>query len=342
LTSKFKLLLIIFTAVTALLSVYGENPADSVEYSRIDYVRINKINIEINGFTRPGAVLRNIKIYEGEVFSDKKTLVQAVDKDVQELKNLRVFSAVQYNIEYSGTAEETEAAVNIKLKDSWSIFPFIIPSSSRNGSRISLEIVDKNFLGTLTELKLSGSLRVGENLSTGELGIQDWNVYLLWAGITFNQWSFSGIISQSHSSSGKTSGGNVLEHYTHDESSISAEIRYEIPALRNLYLYLNPYVSWRYNYKIHTDDSKIYKDSFVAGSGLGIDFNRINWIDFYRQGWSAGLMNIVSGGFGDSTDVVNLSTGRLSVFIITGPVNLNGRLSLLYCHGEDITSLGHY
>lgn len=347
-------------------------------------VTVEQIKIVVKGRTRPSAVKRNIKLKEGRSFSTASLLVSAIQKDVQDLVNRRIFASVEFNIEYLKTppaadktadqsayqsvdtpetatpdsaessvrsetcsepsselsSEPVPVVVTLYIVDTWTIFPFFIPSSTRGGTRFSLAVEDENFLGTMTTLKLSGGVNIGNDVLTGEFGVQQWNIYLSWLGMTVNQWTFSQKAVQSHVTFTKASDTAVLEHYSFDETGISLFVRYEIPKVRYLYTYFTPSVSWRYNYTIYRDDGKIDSPGFLGGAGLGVKYRKINWIGFYRKGWACGIFNMFQYALDTEIPFRDLVSADIAGYQILKGLNIYSRLSGMYISGVDLTGLG--
>lgn len=306
---------------------------------------LEELLFESDQRTRPEALVRKVKLEAGMRFQNMEELREKLDLEVQELVNLRFFADVKYRIELLSEREGEPQAIRvvITVKDTWTLFPFIVPQSDGSTSAFVLGVVDKNFLGTLTEFKVSGDFSIGTNPVDGKLEIPQWGVYLDWSGYYVNQWQFSTQTSQTFVTERKFDGDTLIQDYSYFSTLLLFNARYEFRRLPRLYFHMIPMVGWRYNYDARTDDNPIEYEFFRAGLTLALDYKRIDWYEFYRRGWSLGLLNATWG----STDTGNGSiktifTLRSSGFATIWGTNPNARLVGLYSLNHEMTNLGRF
>ena len=125
----------------------AENP-DSV------YV-IREVSFDINGRTRPFALMYNGEFTEGERLTGKENLDKYITLKRQLLLNQQVIEDV--SIEYFPGENEEDGAIPVSLlvhvKDSWNIILIPYPKyDSNNGFSITLKARDYNFFGTMSPL----------------------------------------------------------------------------------------------------------------------------------------------------------------------------------------------
>lgn len=317
-------------------------------------VVVVSIEVDIDGKTHSSAIRRELSFSEDSVFADTDEFEQNLHRDIQELKNLRLFSALEYEISYrypenrpGGSTDsgslKTEAAVRIVAVDTWSVFPFIVPNSGGEGAAFTLAIVDKNFMGSLTEMRISGSMRIQKEPSTDKYQVRDWDTYLQWSGYTTGRWQLSGRISQAYVTERKYSEDVLIEDMSYYSTQAVFDARYEFAFLRNLFLHLIPQVSFLYGYEVRVDDGKIDQDSFRGGLGLALDYNRVDWRDFYRRGWSFGLFeNFWINESSEGPGLRNALVFRTSGHLIAGQTNPNARTVLFSAVGHEVSGLGHW
>jgi len=137
-------------------------------------VRIEEIRFEVSGKTRPEALAREIKLETGSEYSTIDEFQTHLNREVQDLINLRVFSDVTADviIVSEGISSDGRGWENVlivfKVEDTWTLFPFLVPSSDGSTTVFTLAVVDKNFPGTLTEFSISGDFGIGtDSISNG-------------------------------------------------------------------------------------------------------------------------------------------------------------------------------
>ena len=307
-------------------------------------VRVVSLDFIIDGKTLEVALRRVMKIKEDMEFDDLEALEDFLARDIQELKNLRIFTLVESQVDFiPSIGGGGQADITVSVTDTWSIFPFIVPSSNGSATVITLAVVDKNFAGSLTELRLSGDLGIGTDPLTNNLEIPRWGVYLNWSGITVNQWQFSTRIVYQYETERKFLEDVLIEDFSYYESQFFLDVRYEFRFLRNLYYHIIPSVGGRHGYDVRIDGGNIEYEYFYFGLGQALDYRRIDWTDFYRSGWALGLLNALWSADDGSQGLIKTSfIGRLSGYGILGPVNPNGRFLAYYAINTVGTGLARF
>lgn len=321
-----------------------EKYKEAEDYSP-DSLLIKEIVYEIDGRTREGALSREMKLKTDRVYEDYATLQAYLDREVQELINLRIFAYVYSRIEFLSDVDTVPQPVRIviSIKDTWTFFPFLLPSTDGDTTVFNLAVVDKNFFGTITEFQISADIGIGTDPLYGGLEIPSWGVYITWAGITFTQWQIGAQVSQSHNTVRKFDADVLAEDYNYDQTAVILQVRYEFARVRNLYYYIIPSVAWRYNYEVRVDSGDVEYEYFRVNLGQAIDYNRIDWDGFFRRGWALGLLNNLWGSEdGRSGQLKTAFTTRLSGHIISGKVNPNARLSGYFAYNHIATNLGAF
>ncbi|RKX90506.1 MAG: hypothetical protein DRZ90_16265, partial [Spirochaetes bacterium] len=195
-------------------------PVFASEEPSITTVRIDEIRFEVSGKTRPEALAREIKLETGSEYSTIDEFQTHLNREVQDLINLRVFSDVTADviIVSEGISSDGRGWENVlivfKVEDTWTLFPFLVPSSDGSTTVFTMAVVDKNFLGTLTEFSISGDFGIGTDPITGSLEIPRWEFYFKWSGFTVNQWQFNTVLSQSFQTMRKFNDSILVEDYS--------------------------------------------------------------------------------------------------------------------------------
>jgi hypothetical protein len=121
------------------------------------FYRIEAIRFDINGRTRPLALLDAGKFQKGEVLRGKEGLVYYIQDKTQLLLNQRVLEAV--HIDYAIGKEDEQGFIPVELlvsvTDTWNIIVLPRPQYDDNsGFELTLKGRDYNFLGTMNALRV--------------------------------------------------------------------------------------------------------------------------------------------------------------------------------------------
>ena len=134
------------------VSEQPESPAEN----GLTYV-INSFVFNIEGFTRPYALINNGKLIQGEEIQGSGNLEKYIRDKTQVLMNNRVLESVKIDYVTGQAREDGKIPVDLILnvKDTWNIVAIPRPRySSNSGFDITLKARDYNFLGTMSPLRL--------------------------------------------------------------------------------------------------------------------------------------------------------------------------------------------
>ena len=126
---------------------------------------ISSIDININGRTRPYAVLYNGEFREGEEIQGQANLEKYIREKTQLLLNQRVLESVSIDYTAADAREDGKIPVSliINIKDTWNFIIMPIPRySSNTGLELILRYRDYNFLGTMNPLPVNFGYRYDE------------------------------------------------------------------------------------------------------------------------------------------------------------------------------------
>ncbi|MDR1862755.1 MAG: hypothetical protein LBQ67_02420 [Treponema sp.] len=118
---------------------------------------IRNINFDVDGRSRPFALIYNGEFKEGERIQGKEELEQYISRKTQLLINQRVLEEV--SIEYALGEREGDGAVAVNLlvhvKDTWNIIALPYPKyDSNDGLSFTIKARDYNFFGTMSALRV--------------------------------------------------------------------------------------------------------------------------------------------------------------------------------------------
>jgi outer membrane protein assembly factor BamA len=332
------------TSLLILLLIPAGQMAAEIGEQQIPTIQVSSLDFKIEGKTLEVALRRVMKIDEGMEFKSLEDFEKYLARDIQELKNLRIFTRAESKVDITpNLSGGSLAAITVFVTDTWSIFPFVVPSSQGSATILTMAVVDKNFAGTLTELRLSGDVGIGTDPLTGKFEVPRWGTYLDWSGIALNQWQFSTRMAFQYNTEQKFSDDVTIEDLSYYKAEFFLDVRYEFPFLRNLYYHMIPSVGGRFDYDVRVDSGKIEYEYFYLGLGQAIEYRKIDWYGFYRYGWSLGLLNALWGADSGSEMLLKSAfTGRLSGYGILGPLNPNARILGYYSINSDGTGLGRF
>jgi hypothetical protein len=118
---------------------------------------INSFEFNIDGFTRPYALINKGDLIKGEIITGLSNLEKYIQEKTQALYNERVLESVEINYTVAQVQEDGMYPVDlvINIKDTWNIVAIPRPRySSNTGFDITLKARDYNFLGTMSPLRL--------------------------------------------------------------------------------------------------------------------------------------------------------------------------------------------
>ena len=179
---KFFFVFILFLIAT-IIPLFAQEDADTV------YV-IREIEFDIDGRSRPFALVSNGEFKAGERINGKENLDKYLALKTQLLHNQRVLEDA--SIEYSLGETEEDGALPVKLlvhvKDSFNVVVLPYPKyDSNSGFSITIKARDYNFLGTMSPLRLDLGYNQNGNDKTLNLSLES-NIPFQASGL---DWSFN-------------------------------------------------------------------------------------------------------------------------------------------------------
>ena len=290
---------------------------------------IRKIQFDIDGITRPYALLYHGEFREGERIMGKANLDRYLARKQQLLVNERVLEDVR--IEYFlGDGEEDGAfpvTLYIHVKDTWNLIILPYPKyDSNEGFSLTLKARDYNFLGTMSALRMDlgysqekGDHAIGFSIESGthfEAAALNWNlVFDNFFSYTFEEPLFyqnvTGIsLELPWRFTTFTVGLNQYLTINEENSVENKEIYDLADRYYGPYGSTEPYVSWKIPFGIEIGDfgELAYKPRIsgrvnypygsmdeprkpVTSFSHSIGFGVINWIGNYRKGLSVSIGN---------------------------------------------------
>jgi len=159
-----RILLVIVLLYTICTCIYSQD-----EYSPEDIFVINSFAFNVNGITRPYALIRTAELYTGEEITGFSALEEYIQDKTQILLNERILEIVTIDYTVREVQENGTYPVDfvVNVKDTWNIIAIPRPQySSNTGFEITIKARDYNFLGTMQSLRLDLGYRYDQHNRT--------------------------------------------------------------------------------------------------------------------------------------------------------------------------------
>ena len=347
------------TATEAIIEETTETPEEPivpvpsfVEDDNTVYV-IREVNFDIDGRTRPFALMMNSDFVIGEYILGKANFEKYLSRQRQTLNNQRVLEDVK--IEYFIGEIEGDGALAISLlvhtKDSWNFVVIPYPKyDSNSGLSITLKTRDYNFFGTMNTLFFDFGYQYDKNedhifkISFGTafpfqaLGL-DWmvnidNTFTYTIGDPLYYKGVAGLsVKLPWHTTTFTVGFNQYVIANEDNSSVNKAV-YGLPSIFDgVYGATELYASWRIPINFEVGPfGKLYYTPRIAERinypygemdegrkplttlSHTIGFGRMNWVGNYRKGLNASINNAFNI-YADRSDApVNITLSGQAVF----------------------------
>jgi hypothetical protein len=310
-------------------SLYAQEQAGGISENADTVYVIRQIEFDIDGRTRPYALIYNGEFREGERIMGKDNLDRYLARKQQLLLNERVLEDV--TIEYFPGDREEDGALPLTLlvhvKDTWNLVILPYPKyDSNEGFSITLKARDYNFLGTMSALRMdlgysqeNGDNTIGFSIESGthfQAAALNWNlVFDNFFSYTFEEPLFyqnmTGIsLELPWRLTTFTVGLNQYLTINEGNSDEDREIYDLSDRYYGLYGSTEPYVSWKIPFGIEIGDfGELAYTPRISGRinypygnmdeprkpvttfSHSFGFGGINWIGNYRKGLSVSIGN---------------------------------------------------
>ncbi len=310
--NKIKFLLLLILLLSPVLNLAADNE-----------VTITKINTDITGKTRRGALLRELQIEEGRTYQSIEYLTTVVDLRIEQLLRRRLFKDFSLAID---AVESGNIEITIVLVDSFTILPRpMFKYSSSQGFTLGLKVDYFNAFGTLSDHMAQGYWSPTKILF--EYRVESIPVGPIHLGADFQQ--FMGLTRYGNPE------GDLIAEYSTSSSTLSVTMETPLGLASPWNLKLVPLVSWIYNPELNFNDSG-YPDSifkkygFTPGLDTVIETDQTTWVGNFRRGFYYDFTN---------TNRWYTDTGAADIFLDSNlvgflPVNswfaLSGRIAGFY------------
>ncbi len=305
--------------------------------------RLNQYNLEIiDGKTREGALINEMRLKEGTEFATKEELVDAVLRQEQDLVNLRVFDEITLTVLEAGSDGDTVLYdVDVYVDDSFTIYPIPYPKySSNDGLRLGLKIFYDNAFGTLNNLYLGSNITFKHFDDTGWENTE-WTVNPQLNDVRIGRLEYDFGFMQQKKYSERKKDGEYLKRYNYFNTEADVKTTLNFGWQNKYYYFVNPGAGFNYAYEgdgIGDDEEPFYL-KFTHGTG----YSKVDWYGNFREGFSAGLDNTIRYiNRVDAADKVKVFVDAETAYyqILNPRMNFSTRAFGTYSFNDDMDNLG--
>ncbi len=265
---------------------------------------LKKIIINVDGKTHLSALRAVINIKENDLFSSGEELLNAAERERQDLVNYRVFKYVTMSLDIISEDENTvEWSITYGVKDAFTFFPFIYPKyDSNTGFRLGLKAYYDNAFSTMSSLYLGLGINLGPNKTTGDWSVGAWNINPKWEKIRLGSLLVTVSFLQSYEENQFDSGESSTEyHYGYYRSEIVGGSSIAIPGTLLTYDFSLSF-KLKYAYKNYLPTSNYREERMGFGWDHSLSLGSIDWMDNFRHGQSLELNHTVTPLLNPSTE----------------------------------------
>ena len=258
---------------------------------------VSRIRYVVDGPTRVYALVAVMDIEVGQRYSSVSALESRLARSAQDLRNRRVFDAVQIDWvpiapddpEWDPAWEQESAIpieVRVQIDDGWTLLPIpFYRYNSNSGHNPFVVLYWDNILGSLTDFGLSAGYYSRNWIDPFAWDVQiNWRRIRLWA----REWNV-GFSQQFNTTERAAPDGDLELSYTGYRTRVSLSTSFR---LTDAWSYsVSPRSTFEYGFQtdVNKIDFPVPEDSGAFGFGHGLSTGRIDWVDNFRRGWSFSL-----------------------------------------------------
>lgn len=318
------LLLLLFILVTPPLSFAAPHP--SAVSDPAEPVTITALTFEIeNGRTSEKALRRFITVTEGSHFDSLQSAQTALNRDIQELINLRVFRSVEAELQ-PAEGGHPKYQITYRIVDAFTFIPIpmVLYNSNSGGPQILYVQIWGNMFGSLIDWFSIANMTLRDDGSGGvETG--PWQFAPSVSNIKLGRFSLAFGLSQERVESSRWSGTNQVSSYRYDRTVMNAALETRFGPARRLYYTVGPRIELRYGYTDFIGLAGFSRSPLSFGIRQSIFYDSVDVFHNSRKGIRTGISGTLSMVQTDGIwrPVVELR-GEAGVYI---PFDKRGRFS---------------
>jgi outer membrane protein assembly factor BamA len=202
-----------------------------------------------DGNTREKALRRWVQVKEGKTFGSEEDLKSMIDRDVQELVNLRMFLSVSARILPDPAESVSGRKVEFTIVDANTFIPIPLPLYDSNTGGIQLLYVQiwDNMFGSLTNWFSLATLTLRKD-DNGKIETGPWLFAPQVSNIKAGSFVSGVRFGQERVESKTYNGSSLATDYRYDRSALYFDTEFRFGEQRRLYYTIEPGVELRYGY----------------------------------------------------------------------------------------------
>ena len=286
--------------------------------------KISGIVYYIDGKVRESSLNAVLDWDKTNIFHSRRDLESYIREKKKLLIDKRYFKSVIMDYEIIDTGlGYSSAEILVRLSTAWNLYPIPIYTYDSNyGTATGLNIYYNNFLGTLTNLAVTGYYSPGKSEFSSSL-----------EGVRIGSFELNLSLSQSWEevkSIGEDDNINLQYRY----AKTVFDIGFLFPIIQNLNYMVTPTLYYPFAYDIEINDTDEEDDAYIIDGLIPsfshmLQFDHVNWVGNLRQGFSVSLENGVDY-FSVSKEYFIWVDGILKTYVNTPVMNYNSRVSSFY------------
>lgn len=266
--------------------IHGFTESTQVQVAEIQF-RISKNK------TRQQALQKRLMVKPDAVYTSFADLQAAVDKDVQELKNLRIFEDVRADLLFvPGSGNRYKIIYEIEEGITFIPVPLLLYNSNYGGFQLLYVQIWGNMFGTLADSFSIFSLTLRDD-GTGKTETGPWLFAPIISNIRVGSWDMRIGMRQEHIESSRYNGAELVSKYMYNQSSLSTKFIKRFGLDRQFYYTVGPGITANYDYR---DIAGLGGFPQIPFEGEVFQSLYYDTVDFYynaRRGWLTGATSIL-------------------------------------------------
>lgn len=280
--------LLLFILVTPHLSFAAPHP--SAVSDPDEPVIITALTFEIeNGRTSEKALRRFISVTEGRRFDSLQSARTALNRDIQELINLRVFRSVEAELQ-PAEGGHPQYQIIYRIVDAFTFIPIplVLYSSNAGGPQILYIQIWDNMFGSLIDWFSIASITLRLDGSGGvETG--PWLFAPRVSNIELGSLSLAFGMDQERVESSRWSGTTQVSSYRFDRTAMNIALETRFGPARRFYYTVEPLMELRYSYTDFIGLAGFSRSPLSFGIRQSIFYNSVDTFHNSRKGIRSGV-----------------------------------------------------
>ncbi|MCG8453534.1 MAG: hypothetical protein MI717_10185 [Spirochaetales bacterium] len=332
------LLMLLFVSIPSLFAQLLE------EETRPPTIEVESVRFMVEGGnTRPQALARWTDVKEGQRYASLEELQQAVDKDVQDLVNRRIFLDVRADVVPG--EQPGDYQVTYHIEDGFTFIPVPLPlyDSNTGGVQILYVQIWDNALGTMADWFSLVNITVRKN-SAGKVVAGPWLFAPRINNIRTGDFIFGVGFDQERVITKRYKDNTLSADYQYDRSAFLFSTEFQFPRNDDWSYTVEPGAEFRYSYKDYLGSGGFERIRFDGGIRHKLAFDNVDTLNNARTGIKAELSNTLrvieaDGQWRPAADI----GASMAVYFSFGPqgwFTYYGRVKALTVFNDTYDNLG--